>query len=495
MLNHKIPFSALVIGSFTMWLLVYLFSSAIASYVATTVSGIGLIMWFWQKLGNKAESLNLLHLGGAYLLLTQNLSWLVASYVHIFKLNIPIQKTLSNAMADGVTIQHYTLAILFITLFCWTLYGLGNIQISKILHKRLLYHIEQIRQIQASPIVFFMLLLIGLQIFLVAKGIIGNRTIIVEGYNLGKIPMWVVLFQSLIPLQPFLVAVLIYHLRNRTLKYPVLSFTSTMLLLLPYLFIRFSEGRYPFFTGLLSILFWYSYFNGKPKSYRLVILVFILYPVISQLLLFNNFMRSAKSGLQNYKGSSIEVIPKAWERFTQTQHNLEYEMERTTENIAVRPLVALPLAACIKLQPHEKTFTLGENIVNSFIWVIPSNIFPNKTNYPVQETLLYQNFRIGKADTAVSLYLNAYTEFNLFGILLYPVLIAALWLFILWLIYWINPNKIILVLALTIFFDLMLFKLGESSLIAWFAALRSVLFWLIIALVLKGIKSIKYART
>jgi hypothetical protein len=124
------------------------------------------------------------------------------------------------------------------------------------------------------------------------------------------------------------------------------------------------------------------------------------------------------------------------------------------------------------LPETRKSFILGENILNSAIWAIPSTFISDKKHYPIQEDLFYKHFPVGTEDTADSPYLYAYADFGYVGVFIYPVLLAGFWFAVLLLIrrpYISSLGVIVLGCAWISLFTL---SIGESAMTTWFVTLR-----------------------
>lgn len=246
-------------------------------------------------------------------------------------------------------------------------------------------------------------------------------------------------------------------------------------------FLFFNKGRRWFLFCMLAHCWWFSFFAAyKPKFHNFIILFLVSFPLLNEFMKFNNFMRSGALGLENARGSAIEVLPEAFEKYRKYSDLQELADEKSTNNLATRPLVAMPLAACMSLPENEKTFVFESEIVNSFIWSIPGPMFSNKQNYPVQETLLYDNFPIGYGDTADSLYLSSYISFGWGGVLIYPLMMMAAWLFILWMMRLRNISEWVVAIAAASWFKFFASDIGEGSTGQMFVLMRATIAFAII---------------
>tara|TARA_R110000751_G_scaffold1474_8_gene5581 strand:- start:7860 stop:9266 length:1407 start_codon:yes stop_codon:yes gene_type:complete len=460
--------------SLPLWLVALISELEILGQIAATVSIIINGYLLRKKLKSISIDFDVLSLGAMSLILIQNIAWLISGYVHVFQLKRSSEYFLSKILT-GISFQEYALAIIYINVFCivlacFSLYP-KYLRIHRSLNQRLLgllnYPLNKLR--------FFLIGFFIVQIVLIATGIIGKRTINVEGYDQGKIPFWLPIFQSIIPL--YQIIWIVYFRKLKSFRF--WDYFQASLYIAPTLFIAFSGGRSSFVFTLFFLVFWWIFFGGKIRLYHLV-LGAISIPIISFVLVFNEFLRNYNSDLP--MGS---LVSKAYTEYVSSSSKRDKFQEKSIRNIATRPLVAGPLAAVLSYPEGLKSFTYGENIQNSLVWALPMTIFGEKKSFPIREDLLYAHFRIGSKDLADSLYLSSYTEFGYFGVLFYPLLLFSLVLFTLNLLISLRSHPFIIAMSLGIFFDLFVFRLGEGALLGWFTALRSILFFIVIGKIIQ----------
>lgn len=471
-----------VFSTCPLWLLSSITGSIALADIASVWGSLIMLLCFFNVIGKSVEMVRFLRIGAIALSIVQNLSWVTASSIHKFSLNLSIEKTLSGAMMGGLTFSNYALAIFYVCVFSTVIAYLGSLKIVNEKEKIVCNSLLQLRDMPIINLRYILTVLTVIDIVLIFTGVIGQRSIIIEGNEEGQQSLWIVLYDSVMPAQIIFNSLLLYRLQKDES-----NFFNWIILVLSILFLSyvyFTKGRSAFVFSITAFGYWYYFFlGGKPKVIRLVIIILVLYPIISQILLFSNFIRGVNGFSDWQSRSAIELLPEAWERFSSSTSLLKEEEASTTSNLASRPLVTIPLALCIQYPEERKSFTLGEDIKNSFIWVIPSAIFPDKKSYPIQENLLYQHFRIGRdmeQDTADSIYLSSYTEFSWFGLIIYPSLLFLLWygmttLFTSW-----KLKGFISVINISMFFTLFILNIGEGSIMSWLVALRSFVFWMII---------------
>ncbi|MXN91970.1 hypothetical protein GR160_12115 [Flavobacterium sp. Sd200] len=485
------PTQAIMI-TIPLWLVAYFGQLEVLGLIAAGFGTVVLSVWLWNALGNSLEMVRMLRLGAVFLCLFQNAGWLSAANIHYSSLNRSIESTLSTLMSGGMRIESYFLAIVYVSLFGAFICYLGSQE--KVLKLEMWFckALYDFQFVSTSHIVRCVAVVAGLSLLMILTGVVGQRNIVVEGYDEGKLPFWYVLFRSILPVITLLNAILLIKLLKNSNKiyWALLVFS---ILITTYMY--FSQGRRPLVFSIIIFGFWYCFFLGiRPKLKRIIIIVVVLYPFISQLLLFSNFLRGANASAEWQTASAIDFLPAAWKSFNSSSQILEQEEETTTNNLASRPLVATPLAMCLQYPEQFASYTLGENLINSIVWVIPGPLIKNKGDYPTQETLLYKHFKIGKddeEDTSDSLYLTAYTEFWWFGILFYGWLLYSLWKLIITLSYNSKLKGIYISISICVFQELFMASIGESSPLAWLVALRSFLFWVLVYKALLFFKIIK----
>lgn len=468
----------IIISSFIGWFLAAISESLVISYIVAIGTLFLLTRWLYVYFFDRTNLTHFLKLGAVSLLVFQNLAWITASYMHLIVLKRDIRVSLSSSF-DGVSLYTYAISYSFITLFCLVLSFLANHKKIVMLESILYQKLKALPSIPLKKIKRILWSIFFIQLYLILSGVIGQRTIVTSGYDEGKIPFWLPFVTSLFFV--YKIFLVVYFIKLKSLNfYRTIEF---ILFLAPTLFISFTKGRGAFIFTLLYFLFWFLLLGGRVKLKALLIGVLLL-PVLSALLVFNNYLRNADKSL-----SAVDVISVAYKEYSSSDTIIKESKEKSINNTATRPLVLMPLAACIS-NVHG-TFTLGENIINSFVWVIPSQIVSNKSDFPVQEALLNQHFNLGAIDTADSLPLYAYTEFSWFGILIYPLLIFVIWFIILIINFMIKFSPLFVTLSMGSFSYLLFFRLGESSLVAWFDCMRSIVFFALLISSLNTLKILK----
>jgi hypothetical protein len=470
------------------WITDNIYIADIASIIGTMIG----LYQFWLIIGNSVQMTKFLQIGALSLLIIQNLSWFISSLVHYVNYNYNLESTLIAQLK--LSVGEYSLSIIYISMFALVLAILSmNQKISKIESgiSKSLYQLKEI-SLQKIATIAFVLLLFG--IFMLSSGIIGQRVVNVVGIDKGDIPIWLPIYEVI--LNFCIVLNVVYFINIFKIKYKSPKLLLLKLLLLCSFFatslLFFTKGRSPFLLSLLFHLYWFYFFTEKkPNLKKSFVWLIIIYPIISTLLLFNNYARHGegarliKESENKANSSVITFLPKVFVSYINSSFEQKEEKSRSISNFSTRTLVAQPLALCIKLPTERKRFFLGENIENSIIWVIPRSIFPDKTKYAMQEDLLYQNFPINLTDTADSLYLYSYADFGWLGLIIYPYLIVIYWRLILMTLYYLKSSPVFLAIVFSGFLELFTIGIGESAIVQWLSVLRTFFIIVIAGLLVK----------
>ena len=448
------------------WILSFLTGSIIFGNITCVITICFLGNWFWGILGDKIQSIRLLRISVFFLVFLQNLMWSIAYVTNKFILKISIEETIYGSMKGGLTVEYYFLAIAYITAFSAMCLLLSSHRYVINQEKRLLSKITSLR-FSKRKVLAVTLIVTTINLLLILSGVIGQRTLVIDGFDEGKIPFWYPIFQVVQPFSLFFSIMLISSWKRD--KY-VSKFNLLLVTLAigSILIIFFSSGRRGFVFILITGFYLFSFLNNyKPKFYKVLIVTSILYPIFSFLLLINSYSRYNT-------GDIISSITAASEEISSSSSNLQEIELKNTQNYASRPLVATPLAYC--LSTPNKSFTYGENLLNSLIQAIPSNSFLDKRKFPVMEELLYKHFKIAnnQDDTADSIYLVSFTEFGWIGLIIFPLLIVLFWLLVIKLT--IGGNYYLLAIQFSSTLLFFLTSIGEDSLTSWYIHLRTSLF-------------------
>jgi hypothetical protein len=442
--------------------------------VASIAAGLGLYLgmaWGRALFRQPAQMLSFLKIGGVSLLIIMSLSWLMAQFFNLSALG----QTLSTALVRdvGTTLPDYAGAVAYVLVFAAVLGALGGLAIIRAMEASAVAKFRAAKGVRPRSLLKLLTLISVLEAWLILSGVISYRTFAIEGYDEGRIawflPMLQIMFAAQVGLNALAISQLAVATRRSRISMAVVA-TSVLLIL----FVNFTQGRSGFIFCALLHLYWTIFFMDRiPPMKKLIPVVLVVLPMLYAGSLMNNFMRSgAVDGVDLKAAGFVTFFGNAIQTWQSDQKLRAIESARSAENLASRPLVAHPLAKSMALPETRKRFILGENILNSAIWAIPSTFISDKKRYPIQEGLFYKHFPIGTADTADSPYLYAYADFGYVGVFIYPVLLAGFWFAVLLLIrrpYISSLGVIVLGCAWISLFTL---SIGESAMTTWFVTLR-----------------------
>lgn len=455
------------------WLLAAVFDNEV---LATMAAGLGIhlgALWGWSLFRHPQLMLSFLRLGAVSLLIIMSAGWLLAQLFSLSTLGQSLSATLM--LEIGTTLPAYACAVSYALAFAAMLGAFGGFGFIRSLEKNAVARLVAARQVRLSKLILLIAVICALEIWLILTDFISYRTFNVEGYDEGIVawylPILQIIFVSQIGLNALAVGKIVDVSRRRSRIFMTVVATSILLAH----FVSFTQGRSPFILCALLHYYWTIFFMGHIPGLRKTILVALMaLPILFTGTLMFNFMRSSAVSDVDIKTAGfttfLSIAVQAWKS---DQLLRAAEKKRSAENLATRPLVAHPLATSMALAANRKDFLVGQNIINSAIWSIPSIIFPEKRKYPIQENLLYANFPIGIADTADSPYLYAYADFGYFGIFIYPALLAGIWVAVLMLMRISQISSLGVLVFACIWISLFTLSVGESSMLSWFSTLRN----------------------
>ncbi|MGQ0700531.1 MAG: hypothetical protein ACT4PZ_20105 [Panacagrimonas sp.] len=459
-----------------LWLLAAALESEFIATLAAILGAVLAVSWWRRLVANPGQMLGFLKLGGVSLLAIMSLSWLVALYFNVVALHQPI----SHALQEDVrtTLSAFAGAVAYALVFAAVLAALGSARATRQLEASAVSKLLAVRSIPIPRLLKLLVVVCALEIWLVLTGTISYRAFTIEGYETGQLAWFIPMLETMFTAQTAINALVISRLARRgTLSRRLLILAVLLSSVVLVLFINFTKGRGPLVLCTLLHLYWVCFFLGRmPKLSRLVPAILVALPLMYGGSLISNFMRSGNVDLNAFQGSGfLTLLSSALQTWQSDEAYRTLEKASSAANMASRPLVAHPLAQSMALPTDQKQFLLGENLRNSVIAVFPRVLFPSKVMYPIQEDLLYRNFPIGGLDTADSPYLYAYADFGYAGLLLYPLVLASLWLATMFLIS--TPllsgfGTLVICGSWISYFTL---YIGETSMVSWFSEFRGIL--------------------
>lgn len=455
---------------------IWLFAAVLDNeVVASLAAGLGLllgVMWGRTLFRRQALMLGFLKIGGVSLLVIMSLSWLMAQFFNLSALGQSMSLALVRDV--GTTLPAYAGAVAYVLVFAAVLGGLGGLAFIRTLEANAAARLLAARDIRFLKLLVLIGLISTLDAWLILTGVISYRSFAVEGFDEGSIAWYLPMLQIMFATQVGLNALAISQMAGATgrskISMAVVAVSGFLIL-----FINFTQGRSGFIFCALLHLYWVIFFMGRiPRLRKLISVVLTVLPLLYAGTLLNNFMRSdAASGVDLKTDGFAAYFSNAVQTLQSDRSLRASESARSAANLASRPLVAHPLAKSMALSEERKSFLLGENLINSAIWALPSAIMPDKKLYPIQEDLLYVHFPIGEKDTADSPYLYAYADFGYAGIFIYPVLLAGIWVTLLLLVRLPFISSLGAIVIACTWIGLFTLSLGEAAMTSWFSTLRN----------------------
>ena len=444
-----------------------------SAFLGTIISFFYLLKFFNGTL----NPFKFLSIASVSLIFTTNISWLVSGIFVSFYYNIDLFLFLENF--TNIYHESYFEATIFTLIFSLILFFFSLNKKITLKEKYILNKLQNVVKINNKIIYPILIAIITLEILLIYYGFIAYRTYAQENFQLGIIAPYISYLEYIFHFHIALTALLIF--RCSKIKFSLKDFFLILFSLLLLTFLFFSRGRFISFFLYVELIFWYCLFNnGFPKLRTIFITLLILLPFIYNLTLFNDFVRySNKFGTSTDQNllSTFKNNFEIW-RISKEQ---DFSTEKTTINLTRRLLLVHPLAKTMELEPSQKHYLLGKNILNNLVWTIPRIIYPGKVNFDGAKILMYKNFNLHFEDVTNSLYLFSYLDFWYFGLFLYPLLLFFYWKFLLFVMTMKDYNPLILIFILSrglIFF----FSLGEGSLLGYLSYARDTALLLLLLL-------------
>jgi len=469
--NNFILNSIIIIG---IWVISWIFTNLTLTYVSAFFGCVVATFHILRFFNGNFNPFKFLSLSSGCLFFIINLSVIVTGiFVKIFY-NTNLFHFFNNY--QGIKAEYYLLAIIFTLIFSLILFFFSEEKSLFYKENHILNKLKEIIHINNKTIYLIIILLIIIELFLYVSGFIGYKSLNNVNFQIGVIDPWMPYLDYIFHFHVAVTSLLIFK-QKKIFNFRISLLIISSLLLLGFFF--FTRGRFVFLLFFIELFFWYCFFNkGTPKPMTNIIALIVIIPLLYNLTLFNQLLRSSKNILGSDSESSlIEKVLNARELWL-IKDLREINTEKTNQNLTFRSLVVTPLAFSMSLDGSQTKFLLGEGLLNNLIWTIPRIIFPNKINYPIGEDLM-RKFGLSFTDTSNSIYLASYIDFWLFGILIYPLLFYLYWQFFLFIVTARNFNPLIILLILSSAFPLF-FNIAESSVLGLFAFMRNTVILLVI---------------
>jgi hypothetical protein len=347
--------------------------------------------------------------------------------------NIDFSSFFEGAVSMRIDVRDYSISMAYLFLFILCSNQLSRAPWMLKLERRL--NIEILSKIRAVRPAVWTILLLLLSIALTGiswLGLFSIRGLGTQFFDQEKLPWWYPVITFLISLLPLMVSRVLIGIKG--------IFSPSLFVGIFGLFIGFYfaalEGRGRLVAYIASLLFcWILVANpalsiGRKlllRSFLFLILASIFIPFIQSVFTFVNYIRMER-GL--YTNPTLFIS--AYFDFIGLPSQLQSAEIQVNENLMTRPLVLWPLAASMKMSwlGLNYGYLYFQDILNSLLNALPSVVYGNKGNLLLQENLLYKYFpfaTIDTIDTADSPYLYSFASFWLFGVLIYPLVIALIY--------------------------------------------------------------------
>ena len=404
-------------------------NESVINTVSATVTFFVTIYCLMNAMSRGIFCVSLLTTGALFLNFALSTGWLIANFIHLFTLKYSIDYTLE---AMSITAGEYAFGVVFAGIFALAMSLLSLAPVITRLESRVLQTIIKLRKYPLNTIITWVSVITIFDIVLILTGVVRQKSIN-TGSELGHVafymPFLTMAFNVQIPLNSLIISKIDSNFRFISNRFFIL-----ILSVLSSLFIFFSQGRTGFVFCIMAHLAWFSLFKGRlPKFRSFVIALIIGLPIFYNVILANNIARTMRHDSRSGTSvSSLDAVITSATAMKDTSVRQQQAL-KTAQNLSSRPLVATPLAISMQQSRHDWQFLGGQYLVNSSLWTVPRVIFPDKVDVANAEDLLSsQGILQRSTDVSDSLYFGSYVDFGWFGTILYPIVIALLWIFILW---------------------------------------------------------------
>ena len=472
--NIKIIFT--LVASIILWVVSLIIDQLAATYFSAFIGTVISFFYLLKFFNGILNPFKFLSIASVSLFFATNISWIISSIFVSLYYKINLFLFFENIL--DIRHENYLQATISTLIFSLVLFFFSLNKKLILKEKYIFNKLQSVIEINNKTIYLIITTIIILEILLIFFGFIGYRTYEQENYQLGIISPWIPYVKFIFHFHISLTALLIY--KNSRIKFNLKNYFLIFVSILLLSLIFFSRGRYQFLFLFIELAFWYCFFkNGLPKLRTIIIILFLFVPFIYNLTLFNELLRSSIKPVDDFKNQNLlSRITNTYEMW-QFSSGKEITIEKSTLNFSARFLSVRPLAEFFELKSSQKQYLLGENILNNLIWLIPRIIFPQKINFPIKESLIYEKFDLDFEDTADSIYLFSYLDFWHFGLFLYPLLIFFCWKLLLFLMTIRDFNPLILIFILSPAVSLY-FSFAEASVLGFLSYERNAAIVLLI---------------
>ena len=234
----------------------------------------------------------------------------------------------------------------------------------------------------------------------------------------------------------------------------------------------------------IAIIIYFMLSKSKIKKIKFFIINVILISILFQFTNFLQLIRTSEmySVQQNQNLKEIILEGKIFEYFT-NQDMRKKAQEISMKNFSKRLFTNHELATIFYYEKNtEKNFLNGQLIINNIVRTIPQIIFPGKINYLTSDILissitdspLYTN------DTVDSLHSYSYIDFNLLGLIIYPLMITLMLYFFYRMINSKFINSFSALFIIMLFLPMYSLRVAEINLNDWFVLIRNIIIFILV---------------
>jgi hypothetical protein len=459
--------------------------SAIGWFVASTVSlplinlvaaGIGAFLglrWLWRFLSVPTNLVHQLDLGSISLIAILNVGYLFSWLASTVGLDKEFSETFSTI---GLTPAKYAVAVFYVMLFAAAMGALGRLPPLRRMETKLGEQLLRLREMKTGSTMALVAFCLFVDLGSIASGLLRFKEIDTGASEQGRIAWFLPFLQLVFTVQVFLNALLLVQsIRGRIKWFALgLALVSTA----GVIFVYFNLGRGPMVLAMALHFIYYCLFRGKRPSAKILIpaaLIGLL--ILPKALEINHLMRSSstRSGLSSLGADPFSVASQGFDALKNEQ-TAKRESKDSLENYSTRPLVANTVARCIAMDGNVKQFMEGRNLFFAAVWAVPRKFFPGKVKYASPKGFLFRAFpdQAFLKDFADSLYLYSYVDFGWFGLLIYPAILALLWLAALFVMAFLRRPLFVWVIFCT-WPPAFLLSVGEGAPTGWLIVLRDTI--------------------
>ena len=234
----------------------------------------------------------------------------------------------------------------------------------------------------------------------------------------------------------------------------------------------------------IAIIIYFMLSEIKIKKIKFFIINVILISILFQFTNFLQLIRTSEmySVQENQNLKEIILEGRIFEYFTNQDMRNEAQ-EISMKNFSKRLFSNHELATIFYFEKNtEKKFLNGQLIINNIIRTIPQVIFPGKINYLSSDLLISSitDSPLYRTDTIDSLHSYSYIDFNLMGLIIYPLMITLMFYFFYRIINSKFINSFSALFIIMLFLPMYTLRVAEINLNDWFVLIRNIIIFILV---------------